>query len=392
LDEEFRRDVDAIHHIDLVPLLLDVVARRTGMKFVAIARVTEERWVTCSSFDRLDFGLKPGDELNIATTICNDVRGLETLVIFDDAQKEAVFCDHVAVKTYGFRSYFSVPISLSDGTFFGTLCGIDPEPRSINNEEVIGMLTLFSDLIARHLELAEQVKVKEEAIRLLNDQSDAREQILAVLAHDIRNPLAAIDAGVRILKRMPLPAQAEPTLRLMNASMRRAAEIVDNAMDFARSRLGDPIASQTLQGVRLPAFLLEVVEEMTAAMGDRFQLEPPPDVDFDCDPGKLAQLLANLLRNAVTHGDADGRIVIKAEVTDESVAIGVANQGPAIPEAVRASLFQPYTRGGDPKRGGLGLGLFIASEIARAHAGSIDVVSDADGTRFTLRMPRRQLV
>jgi transcriptional regulator with XRE-family HTH domain len=149
-------DIEAISRIKIVPKLLEVVCRTTGMGFAAIARVTEHKWVTCAVLDQIKFGLEPGSELKLETTICNEIRQSRKGVVIDHVDKDEVYVGHPTPAMYGFQSYISVPIICQDGTFFGTLCAIDPRPAKLNNPETIGMFKLFAELISFHLNLAEQ--------------------------------------------------------------------------------------------------------------------------------------------------------------------------------------------------------------------------------------------
>ena len=126
--ENYADDIAAVGRIDVVPTILDIVCRTTGMGFAAVARVTEDRWIACSVRDDIDFGLKPGGELKVETTICHEIRQTGDPVIIDDVQADPVYRGHHTPALYGFRSYISMPIRLPDGRFFGTLCAIDPEP------------------------------------------------------------------------------------------------------------------------------------------------------------------------------------------------------------------------------------------------------------------------
>ena len=147
-----------------MPTILDVVSKTTGMGFAAIARVTEDRWITCASRDELAFGLKPGDELKVETTICHEIRQSREPVIIDEVSKDAIYCGHHTPAQYGFQSYISMPIILPDGSFFGTLCAIDPKPRILRTPEVIGMFKLFAELLAFHLDAADKVEFERKPI------------------------------------------------------------------------------------------------------------------------------------------------------------------------------------------------------------------------------------
>ncbi len=124
----FQADVERIGQIAAVPTILEVVCRSTGMGFAAVARVTEERWIACSVFDEINFGLKPGGELKVDTTICHEIRQSREAVVIDNVAEDREWCAHHTPRMYGFQSYISMPIILADGTFFGTLCAIDPRP------------------------------------------------------------------------------------------------------------------------------------------------------------------------------------------------------------------------------------------------------------------------
>src|ERR1700744_6196624 len=114
----FDRDIAKITGIEAVPLILDVVSRTTGMGFTAVARATEDRWITCASRDEIAFGLKPGDELKVETTICHEIRQNRGPVIIDDGAQDPAYCRHHTPMQYGFKSYISMPIVMSDGSFF----------------------------------------------------------------------------------------------------------------------------------------------------------------------------------------------------------------------------------------------------------------------------------
>src|SRR6202034_3858647 len=143
MDNEFRTDIEAIETIAAIPTILNVVCRVTGMGFAAVARVTKERWVCLAVNDEINFGLKPGGELKVETTICHEVRQAREAVIIDHAAEDEIYCRHPTPAKYGFQSYISMPIFLKDGSFFGTLCAIDPNPAKLKNPTVIGMFRLF---------------------------------------------------------------------------------------------------------------------------------------------------------------------------------------------------------------------------------------------------------
>ena len=140
-----QAEVAAVDGLEVVPTILEVVCRSTGMGFAAVARVTEDRWIACKVRDGIKFGLRSGDELNVYTTICNDIRQSRELVVISDVAEDANYRGHPTPAMYGFQSYISAPIVLADGRFFGTLCAIDPRPARLNTPETIGMFKLFAE-------------------------------------------------------------------------------------------------------------------------------------------------------------------------------------------------------------------------------------------------------
>ena len=143
-DDELLRDAVDRGDNDELRLLLHELCEVTGMGFAALARVTDHRWIACQSEDRARFGIDAGDELEIGKTICDEVRGSGEAIVFDDASDDIKWSRHPVPVIYGFKSYCSFPVYLSDGSFYGTLCAIDPEPRSISDEQIVALVTEFA--------------------------------------------------------------------------------------------------------------------------------------------------------------------------------------------------------------------------------------------------------
>jgi signal transduction histidine kinase len=388
-EASLRADLASVARIDAIPTILSVVCTITKMGFAAVARVTEDRWIACSVQDDIDFGLKPGGELQLETTLCNEIRAHGRPVAIDHVAADPQYCGHHTPARYGFQSYISLPIVLPNGEFFGTLCAIDPKPARVDNPETIGMFKLFAELIAFHLDAQQKMEATAESLVNERKSSELREQFIAVLGHDLRNPLAAIAAGSRILLKTPLNDQARDVLALMQGSIKRMTGLIDNVMDFARGRLGGGLTLDRKADGPLEPTLLHVVDELQSAWPDRvIDCNVQAIGVIDCDSMRVAQLLSNLLSNALTHGAPNSRVSVDAAVTDDRLQISVANAGESIPAAVLEKLFHPFVRASSkPLQQGLGLGLYIASEIARAHGGTLTATSSREVTRFTFDMP-----
>jgi signal transduction histidine kinase len=390
MDSSLARDVETVGRIAAVPTILEVVARTTGMRFTAVARVTDTHWMACAVYDQLEFGLKPGGELVLETTICNEIRQHRQPVVFGHASAHPHFSTHATPRLYSLESYISIPIFRGDGDFFGTLCAIDPKPALIDDPNLLKTLELFAQLIGAQIDVEERLERSDHALADAHDTAKLREQFIAVLGHDLRNPLHSIKLGTEVLEAMPLETPALRAVGMIRRSTGRMSELIDNILDFARGRLGGGIPVVLRHDDDLVAELAHVVDEIRVAYPQHL-IEARLDIGaaVPCDRRRIAQLLANLLANAAIHGAPDAPIRVDASVHGDAFRLEVANGGPAIPAEKMARLFQPFSRRAtDAPSPGLGLGLYIAAEVARAHRGTLEASSSAEaGTRFVFRMP-----
>ena len=257
------------------------------MGFAAVARVTEGRWIACSVKDTIAFGLQPGGELNVGTTICHEIQQHREPVIISHVAEDRAYCKHPTPEKYGFQSYISVPILLPDGAFFGTLCAIDPKPRALDSHEVIGSFKLFAELIAFHLDAHARIARSETALSDEREVSTLREQFIAVLGHDLRNPLQAVSAGTQAMLRHP--ERASELAAHVGRSVVRMAGLIDNVTDFARGRLGGGLKLRLGPQAPLMETLDQVIQELQSTQPDRiivrqFALDEP----VRCDRARIA--------------------------------------------------------------------------------------------------------
>lgn len=388
LDPGLKADVALIAGISAVTGILDVVCRTTGMGFAAVARVTDKKWIACAVKDNVGFGLKPGGELDLKTTLCDEVRDRREPVVFNDAAIDPVYVDHHTPRIYGLRSYIAFPIIRADGEMFGTLCAIDPEPHHVSSPETREMFRLFAELIAFHIDAADQLEASASALQVERDTAELRDQFIAILGHDLRNPVASIEAGIAILERSSLTDRERKVVAQMSASARRISRLIEDVLDFARGRLGGGLSMEMRGDEHIRPVIEQVISEIQQSHPERvirasIALDDPVASDAD----RIGQLLSNLLGNAMTHGDPNHPVEVHARAADGEFTLSVTNGGKAIPPHALPELFKPFTRAAhDKASGGLGLGLYIASKIAEAHGGTLSVHSDDALTRFTLRI------
>jgi sigma-B regulation protein RsbU (phosphoserine phosphatase) len=235
--------------------------------------------------------------------------------------------------------------------------------------------------IAVRLQLEQGLFAEKELARF-------REQFVAILGHDLRNPLASIAGGLNILSREPQSDKARRVLMMMSKSTERMSGLIQDMLDLTRCRAGQGIAIDP-KPTDLRAVLEQVVQELqTAHPGRDIQSSLQIANEVHCDGGRISQLVSNLLGNALTHGAPDRPVKVVGAAGENEIVITVANEGEPIPEHVRDHLFEPFFRAtSSSEKQGLGLGLFISSEIARSHGGSLEVQSDEKQTAFVFRMP-----
>lgn len=388
--EEIARDVAAVGRLDAVPTLLEVLSDITGMGFTAVARVTDKTWTLCAVKDEINFGLKPGGQLELETTLCIEAKRSRSAIVIDHASQDPRYRDHHTPRFYKIESYVSVPIILSNDRYFGNLCAIDPRPARVMEPKVIGMFQRFAALIALQLESELKHENSETALRNERAASELREQFIAILGHDLRNPLQAVSVTSLLMEKRATDPLIKDMATRISRNVKRMSALIDDILDFARGRLGGGIGVSIDEGAQVNAALTEVVRELQDGQPDR---EVITDIrvtrTIRCDIARLQQVTSNLVANALTHGDPDRPVKVIAFTDEREFVLQVSNEGEPIPPEALPMIFEPFWRHAiGSNRQGLGLGLSICSQIVRAHHGTLSVTSTKeDGTTFTARLP-----
>ena len=310
------------------------------------------------------------------------------------------FGGRIAVETHlapllrmqGHVHEIALDLLTADGEKIPTIANA-AEKRDGDGRHIFTRLTLFKAVDRRTYErslLEARIKAETES-KAQREAAVVREQFIAVLGHDLRNPIAASTAGIRMLRRREqLSERGKTILSEVDSSLKRASGLINDVLDLARGSLGGGFVVERNAKAPLSPVLEHIVAEMRAVAPNheiviRMAVEEP----VYCDRDRLAQVASNLLSNAVTHGAPDQPIRFEAHTDARQFTLSVINGGDPIPDNVRGHLFQPFFRGAARRsRNGLGLGLFIAWEIAKAHDGTLEVTSNLEETRFTLKIPR----
>ena len=382
--------VPVIGRIDVVPTLLKVVCEITGMRIAVVARVTDKTWTACAVKDDIHFGLKPGAHFPVDATLCFDTLACRTPLVIEHASIDPLYRRHWAPTLHPIESYISAPIILADGRYFGSLSAFDPNPAKIGEPRIVSMFAQFAALVAAQLD--NQRLLDQEHRALLDERAagQLREQFIAILGHDLRNPLHAVHASSDMLERKLTDPALLTIASRIKSNARRMAGLIDDVLDFARGRLGGGIGLELTEIENLNAGLLTVVQELRDGQPDcQIIADIGVSCSVRCDLGRLQQIASNLLANALTHGLPQSPVKISAKADANDFVLEVWNAGEPIPAASLGKIFEPFWRHSvSASRNGLGLGLHICSQIVRAHRGRISVTSTREGgTQFTARLP-----
>jgi signal transduction histidine kinase/GAF domain-containing protein len=256
------------------------------------------------------------------------------------------------------------------------------EPMRDRVGKVVGLIGAATDI-------TEQQRMRQQ----LAEELAFHERMTGILGHDLRNPLTAITmAGDRLLRGEHLSQTGHDQALRIRRSASRMKEMIDTLLDFTRMRFLGRFSLSTV-----PADLGDIsrgeVDEMRGIWPEQLiELEVRGDVRGEWDPARMAQVVSNLVGNAVTHGEHETAVHVSVEGDGHEVKLEVHNWGPAIPPDVMPVLFEPFHRGrlADRSPWGLGLGLYIVQQIVAAHGGTVCVESTAEhGTTFRVRLPRK---
>ncbi|MDY7229038.1 PAS domain S-box protein [Hyalangium rubrum] len=283
------------------------------------------------------------------------------------------------------RSSVILPLK-ARGRMLGVLNLASREPGRMARPSLVTVAQGVADRAAIAIDNARLYQEAREAVRV-------REDVVAIVSHDLRNPLNAISLSAStLIKREDLDARTAKAATRIYAAADRAHRLIRDLLDFTQARVGGiPIHPQP---VELGGLARQVVEEIRSAYPERhLELRVEAGSWVEADPDRLAQVMANLLGNAMQHSPPDSPIQASARVEGEGVLFEVHNLGAPISAEVFPTLFEPFQRGQEHRtgsRGSLGLGLFISRQIVEAHRGNIEVRShEGDGTTFTVRLPLR---
>ena len=390
--EFINPDVNIIRGIPISPGLLNVICRTTKMGFAAVARVTEHHWTACSIHDEISFGLKPGDELVLETTICNEIRQHRQPVIIDHVTEDVLYKEHHTPKKYGFQSYISIPIMRKDGSFFGTLCAIDPQPHKINTQEIKDMFMLFADLISFHINAIEDnnstLLEKNKELERMNNELQSFSYIAS---HDLQEPLRKIQTfSDRILEREEgsLSVEGKDYFRRMQNAAKRMQALINDLLTYSRTSTDEKLFITT--------DLNEIIHQVRADLREEINhknavIKVSGLTTLSVIPFQMAQLFQNLISNSLKFSlpDKPSHISITGSTEGKMFRILVEDNGIGFEDVYKDRIFEVFQRlHGKMEYNGTGIGLAIVKKIVGNHKGSITATGKpGEGSSFEILIP-----
>lgn len=377
--------VELLRSLDSVATLLRVVCDLSGLRVATVAEVTEDRWVACAVHDRMDFGLLPGAELELESTLCNHVRSSHESVIIADVERSLTYCDHPAPRLYGWKSYVSVPIFRPNGTFFGTLCALDSQPQpQLEQRPVAAVMEGYATLIGELILQEERRRDETPGPRSDADLQALREQLLVLFDQDLRVHLQSLALTAESL------AEQIPAVRAWHGTVEQLAQRSADAADFIRAQLGSglPLKLAWMDDMN------DRLDTLLSQLRDRYprltfsaQL-PALSAPLRLDAPRLLQALHAVLEQAAAQSAPGQDIRLSGAIHERAYRLRVEDDGVPLQPAELDQLFQPrIVESGSGSPTGLDLRLYLAQEIVRGHGGTLTASTVEGHNRFTLNLP-----
>jgi signal transduction histidine kinase len=274
-------------------------------------------------------------------------------------------------------------------------------------EDEVGVLVdAFNDMLAEvgrradaleaaYMTLQHEIAERRAAEAALRAADRRKDEFLATLAHELRNPLAPLRNGLQLLRMQPLePGQTEQVQQLMERQVAQLVRLVDDLLDVSRITTGKlALRRENVELKGIVQNAVDTVQPLVRTRRHRLNVEMPPGrILLDGDPTRLAQVLSNLLNNAAKYTPPEGEIALRVTIDDNGAVVTITDNGIGIPADMLASIFDMFTQVDtalDRETAGLGVGLTLARRLVELHGGTIEASSQGKGcgSTFTVRLP-----
>jgi signal transduction histidine kinase/CheY-like chemotaxis protein len=308
-------------------------------------------------------------------------------IVIPDVQLDPEFAPHRAIAaSAGYRAVQSTPLKNARGGIVGMLSTHFREPQGLSERD--GRLL---DLYARHAaDFLDRLRFEE----VLKEADRRKDEFLATLAHELRNPLAPLRNGLHLLRLSGKDAGvAEQTLEIMERQLGQMVHLVDDLLDVSRISRGKvELRTTRVKLADIVSSALESVKPLIEVRSHQLSVSlPPAPIWLDADPTRLAQVIANVLDNAAKYTPPSGRIALSAVIEEAELVIRVCDSGIGISAEMLPRVFEMFTqvdRSLERTTGGLGIGLTLVERFVALHGGKVEAYSDGPGrgSEFVIRL------
>lgn len=371
----------AVQQLTALPSILRALCGLTNMGFAALVRLDGEVWQACAVDDVEGLGIAAGDTWRTADTFCGKVRETnQPLRLADISSEEARLPATHMANTLGVMAYFGYPVYRADGSFFGTLCTMGTAPQGCMSAAVIDAASAFSQMIGDRLR-AQKSSAVPDAVR---------SKVLSVLGHDLRNPMHSLMAAIEMIQLKPMEPRLQRLMGMVHGSAVRLSELARHTLDYARLQTLDEMPLNIVPAHDCLQTLNTVAAHVRTAYPQRgVDIDASPLSAIDADPGRLEQMLDIVLTHAVKHCGVDQPVRVHCEDMPEGISMRVLVDGYILDAAILAHIFDPfYTVAGEAQTAHLGVGLYLAHAMARAHGGDLTAMLNGTEASFILSLPR----
>lgn len=360
--------------------LTKLAAKLTGVPSTFISLVDEGRdfYKSCFGFGE---PLATTRQLE-GRTFCHHAIVSSAPLIINDTMADPVFREIPTVQSLGVRAYAGIPLITDDGHAIGSFCAIDFAPRAWSALD-IEILTELAASAMREIKLRTAVRAAQDAVR-------SREEVLAVVAHDLRTPLNFIKMSAQLVAEAPEAKENAHLLDRVQGAVDLMSLLIEDLLEVAKIEAGrmsihpQPLSAQTL---------IDDAIQMSGPLALRHQIR----LIAECEPGlplvladyeRILRVFSNLIVNAVKFSGDNGEVRVTAARGDGTVRFSVIDSGPGIPPENLEPIFDRFWQADSADRRGAGLGLAIAKAIVIAHGGTIGVTSTpGTGSNFYFELP-----
>jgi signal transduction histidine kinase len=367
--------------------LTRLAAKLVGVPVTFISLVDEG-----SDFYKSCFGF--GEPLSSTRTLEGRTFCHYTLVrsgplLIPDTMADPQFADVPTVKSLGVRAYAGIPLVTDDGEAIGSFCAIDFAPREWTPLDV-EILTELAASALREIKLRGALADSERQARRAQEATRSREQVLAVVAHDLRTPLNFLRMGTQLVGEDCGTAENRELVRRMESAVEQMSRLIDDLLEVAKMEAGGVlIRKREVAAETLLNDAVAMLKPLAARHGIELVVNAPaglPSVQADYE--RVLRVFSNLVVNAVKFSREGSEVRLDAEHRGSVVCFSVIDRGEGIPEEQLSRLFDPFWQADRADRRGAGLGLAIAKGIVTAHGGTISVSSKVgEGSEFHFELP-----